>query len=159
MAIVGLRDQVSMSAQRRCAVTARKRATGSLSVSRKYCLRSIPALQLLPAPIFTMTLVASSVSCSNRICSISTWRVGFIALRFSGRLNVIQVIPSSSVSTRTQLYSFFLAIWVLLQEIVCPEILRSGSAKSIQAQVSPIHLESLIMKGKVVDFLYSSQEQ
>ncbi len=37
-----------------------------------------------------------------------------MALRFSGRLNVIQVIPSSSVSTSTQVYSFFLAIGVLL---------------------------------------------
>src|SRR5262245_58786232 len=33
-----------------------------------------------------------------------------MALRFSGRLNVIQVIPSLSVSTRTQVYSFFLGI-------------------------------------------------
>src|SRR5919106_4023989 len=38
MAMVGLRDQLSKSAQRRCAVMARNRATGSWSVSRKYCL-------------------------------------------------------------------------------------------------------------------------
>src|SRR6266545_1556100 len=119
MAILGLRDQVSNSvAQRRCAVAARKRAAGSLSVSRKYCLRSIPALQLLPAPVSTMTLVSSSVSNPNRISSISMWSVGLIALRFSGRLNVIHVIPSSSVSTSTQVYSFFLAIGVLLQNLL-----------------------------------------
>ena len=110
MAMVGLRDQVSSSAQRRCAVMPRNRATGSLSVSRKYCRKSIPALQLLPAPVITMTFVSSSVSSSYVICSISTSSVGFIALRFSGRLKVIQVIPSSSVSTSTHVYSFFVTI-------------------------------------------------
>src|SRR5882724_6204563 len=119
--MLGLRDQLSNSAQRRCAVIARKRATGSWSVSRKYCFKSIPALQLLPAPVITMTLVSSSVSSSYVICSISKRSVGFIALRFSGRLNVIHVIPSSSVSTSTQVYSFFLAIGVLLQNLLCQD--------------------------------------
>src|SRR5215475_14038518 len=85
MAILGLRDQVSNSvAQRRCAVAARKRAPGSLSVSRKYCLRSIPALQLLPAPVSTMTLVGSSVSSPEDLLHLDVKRrVHGVALLWS----------------------------------------------------------------------------
>src|SRR5262245_19448242 len=48
-----------------------------------------------------------------------------MALRFSGRLNVIQVIPSWSVSIRTQVYSFFLAKGFSLKIKVESEFFRS----------------------------------
>jgi hypothetical protein len=81
-----------------------------------------------------------------------------MALRFSGRLNVIQVIPSLSVSTSTQVYSFFLTIGALLQKLVYQDFsIRVG--KINRGLIERRSSKSLDTKAKLVDVLSFSQAE
>ena len=74
----------------------------------------MPAHQLLPAPVMTITWVSGSPSASVTASYMSKWSCGLMAFRFSGRLKMTQVMPSS-FSTNTVLYSL-VAIDVCLLE-------------------------------------------
>ena len=60
----------------------------------------MPAENESPAPVSTSTPQSSSASSASSTSTISAFRVGLIALRFSGRFSSTQAMPSST-STRT----------------------------------------------------------
>jgi hypothetical protein len=60
----------------------------------------MPAENESPAPEITITAASGSASSASSNSSISALSVGFIALRFSGRLSVTHATPSV-ISTAT----------------------------------------------------------
>ena len=60
----------------------------------------MPADHASPAPVSTSTPQESSASSASSTSTISALRVGFMALRFSGRFSSTQAMPAS-ISTFT----------------------------------------------------------
>jgi hypothetical protein len=56
----------------------------------------MPADQASPAPVSTSTPHSSSASSASSTSTISAFKVGFIALRFSGRFSSTQAMPAST---------------------------------------------------------------
>src|SRR2546430_16551808 len=116
------------------------------SVSRKYSLRSMPADQAVPSPVSTSTHRSSRNSRSLMTRSICRLSFGLMQLRFSGRLNFTQAIPSL---TRTATVSAS-ARW-LMSRLSGHQRTTSGTIAILYSSVAHPRLRCQLPRARIKD--------